>query len=222
MKHLVTTIIISLIFGFNGFAQETKKFDRFKVYSKDTISLKKNYQFHLSQIDVKKGEKVASVGAGNGDQELQISIFNEDIDWTLQDIDSIALNRKDFNEVLHYFEDLTQKSINEKFSFIIGNEKKTNLPEDTYDKILIINTYHEITERASILTDIHRALKKNGKVIIVESMAKKKGQRHAGCHDLKLLEPDFLREMEEFNFKFLNKVEGKKRNSRSYYTFESI
>ena len=222
MKHLITTIIISLIFGLNGFTQDNKKWSRFKMYSKDTVSLKRNYQFYLSQIDVKKGEKVASVGAGNGDQELQISIFNEGIDWTLQDIDSTALNPKNFKQVLHYFENLTQKSINEKFSFVIGNEKKTNLPEDTYNKVLIINTYHEITERASILTDIHHALKKNGRVIVVESMAKKKGQRHAGCHDLKLLEPDFLREMERFNFKFLSKIEGKKRNSRSYYTFEKI
>lgn len=117
------------------------------MYSKDTITLKGNYQFYLSQFDLKKGEKVASVGAGSGDQELQMSIFNKGIEWTLQDIDSTALNSKDFKEISLYFENLIKQPINEKFSFVIGNERKTNLPEDTFDKVLVINAYHEITER---------------------------------------------------------------------------
>ena len=100
---------------------------------------------------------------------------------------------------------------------MLGDEKKTNLPENTYDKILIINTYHEITERPSILADVRRALKKNGQVIILESMAKKKGQIHQGCHVLKLWEPDFLKEMEGFNFKLLDKVIPKKGVLWSYF-----
>jgi len=222
MKHLITTIFISLIFSFNGFAQASKQYYDFKTFPKDSINLKGYYRTSLINIDVKKGEKVASVGAGIGKQEVQLSVFKDGIDWTLQDIDSLRLNPKQFDKVLQYFENIIKKPIIAHFSFVIGNETKTNLPEDTYDKVLIINTYHEISERQSILADIHRALKKNGKVIIVESMAKKKGELHLGCNDLKLVEPDFLKEMETFNFKFLNKINPKKSNSWSYYTFESI
>ena len=222
MKLFINILFIFLIFTLNGFAQATQQACKFKVFPKDSINLKGYYRTSLINIEVKKGEKIASIGAGMGNQEVQLSIFNEGIVWTLQDIDSTVLNQKQFEEVLHYFENIMKKSIRAEFSIVIGNEKKTNLQEDTFDKVLIINTYHEITERASILADVHRALKKNGKVIIVESMAKKKGDLHWGCHDLKLFETDFLKEMETFNFKFLNKINRNKSNSWSYYTFESI
>ena len=222
MKHLIITIFISLMFSLDSFAQSTKQYFGFKNFPKDSINLKGFYRNSLSNIDVKKGEKVASVGAGLGQQEVQFSVFKEGINWTLQDIDSIRLNPKQFDKVLKYFENIIQKPIEANFSFVIGNETKTNLSEDTFDKILIINTYHEITERISILADVRRALKKNGKVIIVESMAKKKGELHQGCNDLKLFEHDFLKEMEEFNFKFINKINPTKGNSWSYYTFERI
>lgn len=222
MKHFISTIIIASFLSVNGFSQSNKQIAKFKTFSKDSINLKEYYRTSLSKFDLKKGEKIASIGAGYGNQEIAISIFNDDIEWTLQDIDSTVLNPKVFNNVLHYFENMIQKPIKAKFSFVLGDEKKTNLPEDTFDKILIINTYHEITERSPILADVRRALRKNGKVIILESMAKKKGQIHQGCHDLKLWEPDFLQEMEGFNFKFLNKVIPKKGVTWSYYTFESI
>ena len=222
MRNLVTTIIFSVLLSSIGFAQSNKQLARFKTFPKDSVNLKGYYKTFLSSIDIKKDEKIASVGAGYGDEEVMMSVFNEGIDWTLQDIDSTALSPKIFNDVLHYFENIIKRPIKAKFSIIIGDEKKTNLSEDTYDKVLIINAYHEITEKASILADIHRNLNKNGKVIIVESMAKKKGQKHPGCHDLKLLEPEFLKEMEGFNFKFLNKINPTKGNSWSYYTFEKI
>lgn len=222
MKHLISTIITILLLSLNGLAQSKKQLARFKTFPKDSINLKGYYRTSLSKFDFKEGEKIASVGAGYGNQEVAISIFNDDIDWTLQDIDSTALSPQLFKDVLHYFENIIKRPIKAKFSFVLGDEKKTNLLKDTYDKILIINTYHEITERASILADVHRALRKNGKVIILESMAKKKGQIHQGCHDLKLRKPDFLQEMEGFNFKFINKINPTKGNSWSYYTFESI
>ena len=222
MKHLIPIIITALFLSFNGFAQSKKQLARFKTFPKDSINLKGYYRTSLSKFDFKKGEKIASVGAAYGDQEVMMAIFNDDIEWTLQDIDSTALSPKIFKDVLHYFENMIQRPIKAKFSFVLGNEKKTNLPEDTFDRIIVINSYHEITERASILTDVHRALRKNGKVIILESMAKKKGQIHQGCHDLKLWEPDFLQEMEGFNFKLINKINPTKGYSWSHYTFESI
>jgi ubiquinone/menaquinone biosynthesis C-methylase UbiE len=222
MKHFIISTFISLVFSLNGFSQSNRQLAKFKTFSKDSTNLKGYYRTSLSKFDLKKGEKIASVGAGYGNQEVMMSIFNDDIDWTLQEIDSTVLNPQLFNDVLHYFENIIKRPIKAKFSFVMGYEKKTNLPEDTYDKILIINTYHEITERPSILADVRRALRKNGKVIILENMAKKKGQIHQGCRDLKLWESDFLQEMEGFNFKLLDKVIPKKGVSWSYYTFESI
>ncbi len=222
MKHLFSTLTITLFLSFTGFAQANKQSAKFKTFSKDSINLKGYYRTSLRSIEIKKGEKIASVGAGYGDQEVVMSIFNDDIDWTLQDIDSTVLNPQLFNDVLHYFENIIKKPIKVKFSIVIGNEQKTNLSENTYDKILIINTYHEITERASILADVQRALKKSGKIIIVEGMAKKKGQIHQGCNDLMLFEPEFLKEMEQFNFKFIDKINPTKGNSWSYYTFEKM
>ena len=146
--------------------------------------------------------------------------MNEGIDWTLQEIDSVSLNPKSFKNVLESFEKIIQKPVNEKFSIVIGDLEKTNLLYDAYDRVLLLNVYHEITDRQHFMTEIHQVLKEKGRVVVMEAMARKIGQRHQGCNDLKLWEPDFLTEMGKFNFKLLNRNRPREKSFETFFVFE--
>ena len=220
MKNLFKIIIILGFFIPNSFGQEKPK--RFKLFPKDSINLKRFYDFNLSYFELKKGEKIASIGAGDGSLEVELAVFNEDIDWTLNDIDSASLNPIEFKKVLDYFENIIHKPIKGKFSFVIGEERKTNLSENTFDRILLNNVYHELSDKQVIMSDIHRALKVNGLIVIMEVMAGKLGQRHQGCNRLKPWEPDFLKEMDGFNFKLVKKNRPKKKLPSTFYFFERM
>ena len=220
MKNLFKIILILFFFTPNIFGQEIFKPNKFKIYVKNMTQLKNVYKFDLSHIEVKKGEKIASIGAGDGSKEVQIAIMNEGIDWTLQEIDSVSLNPKSFKNVIESFEKIIQKPINENFSIVIGNLEKTNLLYDAYDRVLLLNVYHEITDRQRFMAEIHRVLKEKGRVVIMESMARKIGQRHQGCNDLKLWEPDFLTEMEKFNFKLVTRNRPREKSFETFFVFE--
>ena len=220
MRNLFKIIIILYFFTTNIFGQEVFKPNKFKIYVKNINQLKNIYKYDFSHIEVKKGEKIASIGAGDGSKEVQIAIMNEGIDWTLQEIDSVSLNPQSFKNVLESFEKIIQKPVNEKFSIVIGNLQKTNLLYDTYDRVLLLNVYHEITDRQRFMVEIHQVLKEKGRVVIMEAMARKIGQRHQGCNDLKLWEPDFLMEMEKFNFKLVNRNRPREKSFETFFIFE--
>ena len=42
---------------------------------------------------------------------------------------------------------------------VLGNERSTLLPENSFDKILIINSFHEFTFKAEMLADIKKETK---------------------------------------------------------------
>ena len=153
MRNLFKIIIILYFFTTNIFGQEVFKPNKFKIYVKNINQLKNIYKYDFSHIEVKKGEKIASIGAGDGSKEVQIAIMNEGIDWTLQEIDSVSLNPQSFKNVLESFEKIIQKPVNEKFSIVIGNLQKTNLLYDTYDRVLLLNVYHEITDRQRFMVE---------------------------------------------------------------------
>jgi hypothetical protein len=68
------------------------------IVPKDYNELKKNYEDFAKPFNRKKGETIAIVGASNGAIEAQISVFIDSINWTIQDIDSSCLNRKNLDK----------------------------------------------------------------------------------------------------------------------------
>lgn len=64
------------------------------------------------------------------------------------------------------------------YRMILGNEKSTSLPENLFDKILIINSFHEFTFVTEMLADIKKKLKPGGILYIDEALPKKAGQLH--------------------------------------------
>ena len=203
-------------------AQKTDRPYRGGFVCKDLTELKSNYAEFWNHLNVKKGEDVASVGVQNGYIEVAISVFVDNIHWVLQDIDTTYLNKKNFNDVLHYHEKLKGSKIVGDFSMVIGSQTKTNLAQNSFDRIIMPNVYHELSDRESMMADITKALKQNGELVIMERMASKRGKKHGDCKMPQLWEPEFLDEMESFNLKMVSKVVPSKKYPITFYTFNKI
>jgi len=188
---------------------------------KDFSELTENYQSFYRHLGVRQGEIVASVGASNGYVEVQISSFIDSIYWTIQDIDTACLNYKELNKVINYHEKLINKRLNGTFDIVIGNISRTNLPIQHFDRILLVNVFHELSDKKSIMLEIHNSLKEHGLVVVMERMATKSGQNHGDCGHPKLVESEFIAEMTTYGFDLLTKVLPTKKSASTFYTFRN-
>lgn len=180
-----------------------------------------NYEYFHKHLGCKPHETVASIGAGNGYVEVQIAAFVENVNWYIQDIDSTCCNQAEFKNVLSHYEKLKGSTIQGTFELIVGKEKLTNLPKNTFERIIFHNSYHEITYRKEIMDDVKDILKPRGEVVIMEKITKKnKKELHGDCKLPKFSEKELISEMESFSFKLVNKISHDKYKLMRYYTFK--
>ena len=121
----------------------------------------------IDTVKFKKGEVIGDIGAGNGTVEAMLSIFHDSITFYIQDIDSSVCNQKAINEVVAFYQNVKGKPFTNKFITVTGGDTVTNLPDDTFDKILMLWTYQYFKDPQAIMTDIRLKLKDNGLMYIV-------------------------------------------------------
>ena len=219
MKKIILFVVATIANCSILFGQQNDRPYKCGFYSKNIGELRQNYDNYGKYCNVKPTENVASIGASNGYAEVQISVFTDSINWTIQDIDTNCLNQNEFDNVLRYHEKLKGGPIIGQFVLVQGQEKKTNLKRDFYDRILLLNVYHELSEKEIIISDIKGALKKNGFLIIAEKMATKPGQHRSDCGKLKPFEPSLINDLKRYKFNLINKVVANEKTMLIYYEF---
>ena len=157
-------------------------------------------QKSLSIYNFKPNETIASIGASSGVWEIWFASQVEGLTFYLQDIDPLNCNQEEIEYGIKYYEKLLQKPILGKFIPIIGTQTATNLPKNTFDKILVINSLHEFETPELILQDIHEILKPNGKLFIEEQIAKFLGEIHEGCGKRLFTKIELINLLKENNF----------------------
>jgi len=223
MRIFLFIVLLSVSVHGNTFAQKSKVERPYKCgfYVKNFEELKRAYEA-TKFFDVQTGEKVASVGAANGNREVITAAFIDGVEWTIQDIDTVCLNETEFQKVLAYNQKIKGKPIIGQFRLVIGEEKRTNLPRDYYDRIIMANVYHELTDRESMLKDIHGALNETGIVLIQERMNDKPGKVRKDCGHIGLFEPDLVKEMRTFGYVLDVKKSTPNFEQLAFYTFRKI
>ena len=93
------------------------------------------------------------------------------------------------------------------YKMIIGDERSTSLPENTFDKILIINSFHEFTFQAEMLADIKRNLKPGGLLYIDEALPKRQGQLHGICNKPMLTNEETIAIFEKNGFEYVDGID---------------
>lgn len=125
----------------------------------------------INFLDVKKGDVIAEVGAGNANSTIALSLLFDSVTLYAEDINKKILNKKKFNKKINYFKDFRNTPETNTFNFVIGTFTSTNLPNKTFDKIFLTATYHEFSHPDEMIADLNMKLKTGGKIYIIEEFS---------------------------------------------------
>lgn len=113
----------------------------------------------LRNMDIHDGDIIADIGAGSGYHVFKMApiarkgfIYAIDI----QDEMLAELRKKKENG----------KSIN--VEIVKGSDKSVNLLENSVDKVLMVDVYHEFNHPFEMMASIKKALKPGGKIFLIE------------------------------------------------------
>jgi hypothetical protein len=123
---------------------------------------------------------------------------------------------------LTFHEKLIGSSISADFNLVLGTKNSSGLPHRIFDRILMLNVFHEIESRKGIMMELHQLLNENGKIIIMERMGKTEGETHGDCNYPKLMESNFLQEMNDYGYILKGKQLGEEISNLMFYTFKSM
>ncbi len=219
---LRAALLIALFFTCaTGKGQQADKPYKCGFFPKDTAYFKKYYNNRVQYMGIQKGEKVASIGAQNGTFEMRMAIFIDSVSWTIQDIDSSYTNTAELEKVRRYYEGLLGRKISGDFAPVVGTETETNLPSGAYDRVLLLNVYHEITQPEEMVRDMYRVLKPGGRLVFLERMGNRRGRRRKDCNHVMPFQEDVVRDFGKAGFKLVAVHYDKKwRYKESILTFE--
>ncbi len=113
----------------------------------------------LQNLDIQSGDTIADIGAGSGYHVFKMApkaktgiVYAVDIQ----------------DEMLAELRSKKEKGGVKNIEILKGSEKSVNLPENSVDKILIVDVYHELSYPIEIIASIKKALRKEGKLFLIE------------------------------------------------------
>ncbi|MFK7813760.1 MAG: class I SAM-dependent methyltransferase [Maribacter sp.] len=120
--------------------------------------------FDLAEI--KKGDQVADVGCHEGYLSFHLSkrvgekgkVFAVDVEEYRLD------NLKDY---------MQEREV-DNIEVILGDYDNPKLPQGSLDVVIVMDTYHEMDDYMDILGHIKKALKPNGRILILEKLKEQK------------------------------------------------
>ncbi|PLX07375.1 MAG: hypothetical protein C0596_10545 [Marinilabiliales bacterium] len=168
MKRAVLLVLLTFSI-LNQLKCQTK--DKFEFLSNETCfkSKRKILSFYSDIVkfgNIKDGDIVADIGTYNALLPTCLNLTNPNIIFYIQEYSKQRLNKNRIFQIVKYYKDQTKLELNNDFKFIIGEKQKTNLPDSTFDKIIISNTFEYISNCDLWLADLKSKLKEDGKVIV--------------------------------------------------------
>lgn len=140
---------IAHVMGYQGMAW-LERSDR--EQEEETSTLLKNMQ-------LKSTDAVADIGAGSGYHVFKIAPKVSDGGVFAVDIQP---------EMIEAMKEKNKKAKEDNIQFIKGIEISANLPENSVDKILMVDVYHEFEYPVEMLASMKKALKADGKIYLIE------------------------------------------------------
>ncbi|MCP4313653.1 MAG: hypothetical protein GY790_20560 [Bacteroidetes bacterium] len=121
----------------------------------------------VDTITFRKGDIIADVGAGNGYLEAMLSCFHNDLTFYIQDIDSLVCNPKSIQKVVDFYQEVHGRPFTNRFITINGTNTDSNLPDQIFDKILMLWTYQYFKNPREFIIGLRQKLKNNGLLYVI-------------------------------------------------------
>ncbi len=175
---------------------------------------------YVRDYQLKKGDEVADIGAASGWIEGAFSVLVDSVHFYLEDIDTNFLSEAQLNKVINYYSKVRESPQTNTFKFVIGTERKTNLPDSAFDKVIFNNTFHEIVEIYDMIEDARTKMKPDGKLMIREAFSNDyKTTWHSGC-DIKCYKVKNLIKIFEIQDLYLTGMTEPENSFYNHLTFE--
>ncbi|MEQ9288116.1 MAG: class I SAM-dependent methyltransferase [Cyclobacteriaceae bacterium] len=143
----------------------------------------------LKNMAIKPGDAIADIGAGSGYHVFKMApMANRGTVYAVDIQDEmLAELRKNKSE----------RGV-ENVVVVKGSEKSVNLPENSVDKVLMVDVYHEFAYPVEMIASIKKALKAGGKMFLIEYRGEDKNVPIKKVH--KMTEKQAVKEMEAAGF----------------------
>lgn len=178
------------------------------------------HEYKIKYFGVKNGETIAEIGAASGWLQAINSIYTDSVTYYIEDIDSNYANTAQMNKAVAYYSAMRTKPQTNTFKFVLGNKLQTNLPSNTFDIVILSNTFHEIKHKENIIKEIDRILKPNGRLVICETFSNEFHKtRNPGCEIRSYKVSDIIELFSKYEY-YLSKTEMPESAFYNFLTFE--
>ncbi|MGE0566471.1 MAG: class I SAM-dependent methyltransferase [Bacteroidia bacterium] len=221
MKKLLFTLIF-LYISLSVFSQYDKQFFYCYQYILTKDKFKKSVINKITDdIPFKDNDTILSIGASGSCLEVQFKLKNDRLKFWLEDIDSTCFNKKNTALLVKYHAEEFNKNITNDFTLVYGTEKSTLLSENSFNYILLSRMFHHIEYKKEMLQDLHKVLRNDGVMYLLESVATKKGAKHKGCGELLLWKSELEKILNENGFE-VTASKGYYKNRKSMFTLFTV
>lgn len=159
--------------------RKDKKFPHFFHVSRDDLIEKETRR--MSLYGFQKNDTIASIGAGWGRWEVAYGTLMDGLVFYLEDINDEMLYPAQLDFNLRYYTLLKGGPVLSDYYIQIGTLISTQLPSNFFDKVLVINAFHEFSQIDEMIRDMNRILKDDGVLLLNEFDAFEPGEKHMGC-----------------------------------------
>lgn len=151
----------------------------------------------IENMEIKSTDHIADIGAGSGYHVFKMAPLANQGQIYAVDIQPEMLAEIKRQKV--------KKGI-ENVNMILGGEKSPNLPENSIDKMLMVDVYHEFNFPYEMLMAMKSALKQDGKIYLIEYRGEDPKIPIKPIH--KMTEKQAVKEFESAGFKLVKNIDN--------------
>jgi len=160
-----------------------------------------NAQAILKALRIGNGSVVADIGSHEGYMSMKLaSLVGESGKVYAVDLDAYKLRKLEAH---------AEERDLQNIETVHGKENDPLLPEETFDAILVLDTYHEIDAYEVVLVKLKQALKPGGRLVLVEpiSDARKWWSRKRQAEKHEIAVRYGVKDLEKVGFEIVQRVD---------------
>jgi ubiquinone/menaquinone biosynthesis C-methylase UbiE len=151
----------------------------------------------LKNMNIRPEDRIADIGAGSGYHVFKMAPTANSGKIYAVDIQEEMLAEVDYKKEITGYENI---------DLVLGTEQSVNLPENSVDKILMVDVYHEFSFPVKMIASMKSALKKNGEIYLIEYRSEDPNISIKTIH--KMSEAQAVKEFEAHGFKLKKNIDN--------------